>query len=157
MKLSFVFIFLLLLPFDGSSLAQKSKTKTPSLNPRQIDFMNRLNEVFNASYRDDIEYFIFQALDGYKISKDEMIKKRADGLRDRTNLPAIIRYYKSKAYYPQITDEKVENFNGVFPSLTKEECRDLLQMSDVQIIALAKKYADYLIHIDTELQKLPKY
>jgi len=46
MKLSFVFIFLLLLPLDGSLPAQRIKPKTkkesPSLNPRQIDFMNRL-------------------------------------------------------------------------------------------------------------------
>lgn len=154
MKISFVLIFLFLLPFNGSLLGQKSKT--PSLNPRQIDFMNRLSDVF---YSDDraVDYFIVQCLGGDNVPSYEIDRKKAYGLRDPAILPKIIRKFKIR--YAELKDDKykIMALNSIFSSLTNEECHDLLYMTEDQIVALANKYSDYLIHNDAELEKLPKY
>jgi len=157
MKLSFVFIFLLLLPLDGSLPAQRIKPKTkkesPSLNPRQIDFMNRLSDVFYSNDR-AVDAFIIQCFGGDYFTVD---RKKAYGLRDRTILPTIIRQFRIRYEALQDDKYKIMGLNSIFSSLTNEECVHLFYMSDDEIVALAHKYADYLIHSDAELQKLPKY
>ena len=153
-KIPFIFIFLLLLPIDGGLYAQKLKTK--SLNPRQIDFMNRLSDVFYSNDR-AVDYFIIQCLGDDYVPSYEMDRRKAYGLRNRTILPTIIRHFRIR--YEALNDDKykIMGLNSIFSSLTNEECCHLFYMSDDEIVALANKYADYLIHSDAELESLPKY
>lgn len=172
MKRYFLLTIILALTVIGTSFPQatkkQQKQKTVILNPRQIDFMQRLDYDLRRPISMDNQRgnVIYEAY-GSRISTVE--KRISDGLRDRSNLIAVMNGWKrfaSKGYYEQLSDYlKAETFqNLMFFSVTVEECHDLLQMTDDEIQVLANKYADYYQQIDIEskkmdakIKKLPKY
>jgi hypothetical protein len=172
MKRYFLLTIILALTVTGALYSQgtkkQSKQRAVILNPRQIDFMQRLDfDLCRPISMDNQRGIIIYEAYGGRISTVE--KRISDGLRDRSNLLAVMRGWKrfsSMGYYEKFNDHlKAETFqNLMFFSVTVEECHDLLQMTDDEIQALANKYADYYQQIDIEakkmdakIKKLPKY
>jgi hypothetical protein len=172
MKRYFLLTIILALTLTGTSFPQATKKqlkeKLVVLNPRQIDFMQRLDSDLRRpiNWENQRGTIIYGAYGRNLYYITQRIKA---GLRDSSNLLAVMRGWKSfssMGYYEKLNDHlKAETFqNLMFFSVTVEECHDLLQMTDDEIQGLANKYADYYQQIDIEskkmdakIKKLPKY
>jgi hypothetical protein len=170
------FFLILTLNLNGELIAQSTKSpkeKQINLNIRQIDFISRLD--FDLRRDRDIYhgwYIIYGAYGGAGTSPDVMQQVIRAGLRDPTNLLAVIREWRRVFSYNDYGSNETLSAIGlkdnVFFSLTHEECLDLLRMEDEDVRSLAKKYAAYLKGIDEDnqkkrnklekqLKKMPKY
>ncbi len=179
-KRYFILIIILIIPLTESLFSQlpmkQWKQKSVVLNPLQIDFMERLDFDLRTIRIFDTPggHIVFMAYGGNDERLSYILKRRSAGLRDRSNLPAVIHELRDsfKGYsafntldHKAKVDMHATTMQGlIFFSLTVDECSDLLQMTDKEIQVLANKYADYLQQLDaksekinSQIKKLPKY
>jgi|GEM_PF-4232304 len=166
----FCLLVLFLLPLFGQhsySFPQPTKKKkandrAATLNPRQIDIMERID--FDLRAFCDLSEFggqvRFNAYGGMNKPVSEIMQRMKAGLRDRRNLPDVLKqlkigYERQGSMLKALTIASVRH--DVFPSLSGEECDHLLNMADGDVLDLANRYTNYLIWLDAEIQKLPKY
>ena len=161
MRKVILFVTMLLLGLHAISYSQthsskpkkaKPKSTTESaLNDRQIDFISRLNYDMTQPLSDDaasaFRYGAYKA-DGSQ-GATNILSRMAEGLKNESNLPALAHYAKV-AYGQRATLA----LNGVFPSLTFDECEHLSTISESELSGLSKKYAEFIKKYEEEN---PKY
>ena len=119
----------------------ESERSARQLSTALIDYISRLHfDLKNAKRKESTYLFFYSAYGGGRVPIWEVERRISAGLEDSTNLPAIVA--GAKVYYG--INMAALTLHELLPSLSYDECTQLISKSEFELKGLAGNYSRYI-------------